>query len=82
MQMFLPITTLSSLSIYQPTSFNDPSAAPIIPNSENILDSLVKTKANSLMVVPFFLEQWAFSPKAIDKLKTLQYIVRRKICCP
>jgi hypothetical protein len=74
-QLLIPITSLSSVSIYPPTSFLDPSAAPIIPNSQNILDSVLKTKSNALVVVPAFLEQWAFSPNAIDILKTLEYVV-------
>jgi hypothetical protein len=63
------------VSIYPPTSLHDPSAAPVMPNSHNILDSVIKTKSNALVVVPAFLEQWAFSPNAIDILKTLEYVV-------
>ncbi|KAG1790286.1 putative aminoadipate reductase [Suillus plorans] len=58
-QLLAPIAALSSVSIYPPTSF-------LVPNSHNILDSVLKTKLNTLMVVPAFLEQWAFSPSAVD----------------
>lgn len=75
MQLLVPIASLSSVSIYRPTSFYDPSAAPIVPNTQNILDSLLKTKSNALVVVPIFLQQWALSPSAVDTLKTLQYVV-------
>ena len=74
-QLMAPMVALISVSIYRPTSLHDPLAAPIIPNTVNILDSLRKTKSNALMVVPFFLEQWASLPDAIDTLKTLQYVV-------
>jgi len=74
-QVLLPIASLSSVSIYPPTSFHDPSATPIIPNSQNILDSVLKTKSNALFAMPSFLEQWAFSPNAIEILKTLEYVV-------
>ncbi|KAG2119415.1 putative aminoadipate reductase [Suillus clintonianus] len=74
-QLLTPVASLSSVSIYPPTSFQDPSATPIIPNSQNILDSVVKTKSNTLVVVPSFLEQWALSQNAIDILKTLEYVV-------
>ncbi|KAG2076580.1 putative aminoadipate reductase [Suillus decipiens] len=73
-QLFIPITTLSSVSIYAPTSFLDPLAAPVIPNSQNILESVVNTKSNALIVVPAFVEQWALSASAIDVLKTLEYV--------
>ncbi|KAG1750096.1 putative aminoadipate reductase [Suillus lakei] len=73
--LLVPIATLSSVSIYPPTSFLDPSAAPVVPNSQNILNSVLKTKSNALVVVPAFLAQWAFSPNAIDILKTLEYVV-------
>ncbi|KAG2145295.1 putative aminoadipate reductase [Suillus bovinus] len=73
-QLFAPIATLSSASIYPPTSLLDPLATPVVPNSQNILDSILKTKSNALIVVPAFLEQWAFSPSAVDVLKTLVYI--------
>jgi hypothetical protein len=77
MQLLLPIASLTSMSIYRPTSFHDPSAAPTVPNAENILDSVLKTRSSTVMVVPFFLEQWASLPGAIDTLKTLQYVVSR-----
>jgi thioester reductase-like protein/acyl-CoA synthetase (AMP-forming)/AMP-acid ligase II len=73
-QLFVPIASLSSVSIYPPTSLLDPLAAPVIPNSQNILDSVLKTKSNAMIVVPAFLEQWAFSPSAVDVLKTLEYL--------
>ncbi|KAG2364532.1 putative aminoadipate reductase [Suillus spraguei] len=73
-QLFLPITTLSSVSIYPPTSYLDPLATPIIPNSQNILNSVLHTNSNTLVVVPAFLEQWALSSSAIDVLKTLESV--------
>ncbi|OAX33021.1 acetyl-CoA synthetase-like protein, partial [Rhizopogon vinicolor AM-OR11-026] len=73
-QLLMPIASLSSVSIYRPTSLHDPLATPIMPNAQNILDCILKTKSNSLTVVPFFLEHWASSPDAIDILKPLRYV--------
>ncbi|KAG2366971.1 acetyl-CoA synthetase-like protein [Suillus spraguei] len=73
-QLFIPTGSLSSVSIYPPTSFLDPLATPVIPNSQNILKSILNTKSNALIVVPSFVEQWALSPSAIDVLKTLEYV--------
>ncbi|KAG1894389.1 uncharacterized protein F5891DRAFT_1176122 [Suillus fuscotomentosus] len=50
-----------TLSVYPPTSFLDPLAILVVPNSHNIMDSVLKTKPNTLVVVLVFLEQWAFS---------------------
>ncbi|KAG2133342.1 putative aminoadipate reductase [Suillus clintonianus] len=74
-QLLLPIASLSSVSIYPPASFHDPSAAPIIPNSQNILESVLNTQSTALWAMPFFIERWAFDPNAIDILKTLEYVV-------
>ncbi|KAG2369146.1 hypothetical protein BDR07DRAFT_1477459 [Suillus spraguei] len=74
LQLLVPIATLSSVSIYPPTSLFDPLATPVVPNSQNILDSVLKTKSNALVVVPAFLAQWAFSPSSVDVLKTLKYV--------
>jgi hypothetical protein len=74
-QLFVPIASLSSVSVYPPTSLLDPLATPVVPNSQNILDSVLKTKSNAMIVVPAFLAQWALSPSAIDVLKTLEYVV-------
>ncbi|KAG1835183.1 putative aminoadipate reductase [Suillus variegatus] len=73
-QLVTPIASLSSVSIYPPTSFLDPLAAPVLPNSQNILDTILETKSNALIVVPAFLEQWASSPSAVDVLKNLEYV--------
>ncbi|KAG2046459.1 hypothetical protein BDR06DRAFT_1037076 [Suillus hirtellus] len=74
-RLLAPIATLSSVSIYPPTSFLDPLATPVVPNSQNILDSVLKMKSNILPVVPAFLEQWAFSLSAVNVLKTLEYVI-------
>ncbi|KAG2076565.1 putative aminoadipate reductase [Suillus decipiens] len=74
-QLFIPTASLSSVSIYPPTSLLDPLATPVIPNSQNILDSALNTHSNTLIVVPAFLEQWALSPSAIDVLKTLECVI-------
>ncbi|KAH7913622.1 putative aminoadipate reductase [Hygrophoropsis aurantiaca] len=74
-QLYTPIVALTSIALYPPTSYNDPLAAPVIPNSQNILEHIKKTKSNSLVVVPSFLELWSTSPEAIEILKSLEYVV-------
>ncbi|KAG2103392.1 putative aminoadipate reductase [Suillus discolor] len=74
-QLLVPIVSLNSISIYPPTSLHDPWAAPITPNSKNILECVLNTKSNALWAMPFFLEQWVFSPDAVDILKNLEYVL-------
>ncbi|KIJ61725.1 hypothetical protein HYDPIDRAFT_158984 [Hydnomerulius pinastri MD-312] len=74
-QLFLPIASLKVVSVYAPTSYYDPTAAPVIPNSQNTLESVQRTKSNTLVVVPAFLEEWGASPQAVKLLSSLQYVV-------
>ncbi|KAH7928011.1 putative aminoadipate reductase [Leucogyrophana mollusca] len=74
-QLYTPMISLTGVAIYPPTSYHDPNATPVIPNSENILESTKRTKSSSLVVVPSFLEAWSTSPEAIETLKGLEYVV-------
>nr|F8P9P5.2 RecName: Full=Adenylate-forming reductase Nps11; AltName: Full=Benzoic acid reductase; AltName: Full=Nonribosomal peptide synthase-like enzyme 11; Short=NRPS-like [Serpula lacrymans var. lacrymans S7.9]ANX99775.1 benzoic acid reductase [Serpula lacrymans] len=72
--LYLPLITLRSVSVYAPTSYNDPKAIPVIPTSENILEGVQRTNCNALMAVPAFIELWALSPSAIEILKSLRFL--------
>ncbi|KAF9228211.1 acetyl-CoA synthetase-like protein [Gyrodon lividus] len=74
-QLFMPIASLKSVSVYAPTSYHDPTAAPVIPNSENAIESVQLTNSNALVVVPAFLEEWVTSAQAVKVLSSLQYVV-------
>jgi thioester reductase-like protein len=73
-QLFLPVASLKSVSVYAPTSYNDPAAAPVIPNPQNAIESIQLTKANALVVVPAFLETWVASAEAVELLSSLKYV--------
>ncbi|KAH7882112.1 putative aminoadipate reductase [Phlebopus sp. FC_14] len=73
-QLLLPIASLKPVSVYAPTSYHDSTAAPIIPNAANTLESVQLTKANVLVVVPTFLEEWVSSPQSVKSLSALHCI--------
>ncbi|KAF9235375.1 putative nonribosomal peptide synthetase [Melanogaster broomeanus] len=74
-QLYIPIASLVTAAIYPPRSTTDPHTPPVIPSSDNILDSLRQTKCNLLVTVPTFLEQWATSKDAVEELKKMDLVL-------
>ncbi|KAF9223056.1 putative nonribosomal peptide synthetase [Gyrodon lividus] len=74
LQLYVPIAYLVTAVLYPPRSVTDPRVLPVIPTSDNILDSVRRTKCKILMTVPMFLEQWVTSKDAIEELKKLDQI--------
>jgi acyl-CoA synthetase (AMP-forming)/AMP-acid ligase II len=74
-QLCIPLASVSSISVYPPTSFTDHTKAPIIPTGDNIVEHSKKTQANTAIVVPTFIEIWSSQPEDMEWLKTLQFIV-------
>lgn len=75
MQLYLPIACFVSATIYPPQAVTDARAAPVLPTSDNMLDSIRRTDCKVLMTVPTFLEQWAASEEAVKVLKNLDLVV-------
>ena len=76
LQIFLPIASLRSVSVYPPTSYHDPTAAPVIVTSQNALENAVSTHSNGTVSVPVLLEEWVTSPEAVKQLSKFLYVVR------
>ncbi|KAF9223042.1 putative aminoadipate reductase [Gyrodon lividus] len=74
-QLYFPIASLATAVLYPPRSGTDPRAPPVIPTSDNILETARRTKCKILTIVPTFLEQWATSKDAVDELKKLDLIM-------
>ncbi|KAJ7470082.1 hypothetical protein B0H11DRAFT_2434130 [Mycena galericulata] len=72
-QLFHPLFGTCA-AVYPPTA-TSPTALPILPSPDNILDHARKTKCRSISVVPSMLATWANSPPAIAYLKTLHTII-------
>ncbi|KAF8548785.1 acetyl-CoA synthetase-like protein [Imleria badia] len=75
MQLYLPLAYLVTITVYPPLAITDRRAVPIMPTSDNILDSLRRTHCKVLITVPTFLEQWAASAEAVEALTKLDQVV-------
>ncbi|KAH7912703.1 putative nonribosomal peptide synthetase [Hygrophoropsis aurantiaca] len=74
-QVYSPMACGISVSIFAPTSVDDPRITPTIPNSDNMLDCARKTGTTIITSVPSFLEQWAMDENAVNYLKTMEYVI-------
>ncbi|KAF9223036.1 acetyl-CoA synthetase-like protein [Gyrodon lividus] len=74
-QLYFPIASLATAVLYPPRSGTDPRTPPVIPTSDNILETVRKTKCKILAIVPTFLEQWATSKDAVDELRKLDLVM-------
>ncbi|EGO19943.1 hypothetical protein SERLADRAFT_418199 [Serpula lacrymans var. lacrymans S7.9] len=68
------LVVLHWASCFFPPTATLESGRPIIPDPVNILRYAEKTKANTLMVVPTFLQLWSESPEAVEYLKGLEFV--------
>lgn len=75
LQLLVPLSALYPICVYPPTSFDDPTKAPIIPTSHNIIEHSKRTNATMAVVVPIFLEMWSREPESVEWLKTLKFVV-------
>lgn len=74
-QLYTPLACLVTAVVYPPQAITDQRAPPIVPTSDNILDSVRRTHCKVVVTVPIFLEQWAASAEAIETLRKLDQIV-------
>jgi acyl-CoA synthetase (AMP-forming)/AMP-acid ligase II len=80
-QLYIPLASVSSISVYPPTSFTDHTKAPVLPTSDNIIEHSKNTRANAAIVVPAFIEMWSSQPESVEWLKILQFIVSPIVRC-
>ncbi|KAI6102822.1 putative aminoadipate reductase [Pisolithus sp. B1] len=74
MQIFVPITSLQSISMYTPTAYQDPTKSPIVANAQNALENAISTKSRGMLVVPAFLEEWVSMPESVKQLCEFLYV--------
>ncbi|KAJ7440958.1 putative aminoadipate reductase [Mycena latifolia] len=72
-QLLQPLAGIC-VALYPPTA-KSPSALPIMPSPDNILENARKTRCKSLTVVPALLVYWAKFPAVLTYLKTLHTIL-------
>ncbi|KAG8215136.1 hypothetical protein J3R82DRAFT_8606 [Butyriboletus roseoflavus] len=64
-QLYYPISSLKSVSVYAPTSYHDSTTPPVIPNPRNTIKTVRWTRSTALVLIPAFLEEWATSPRVV-----------------
>ncbi|KZP33068.1 acetyl-CoA synthetase-like protein [Athelia psychrophila] len=69
-----PLCSLTSVSLYPPTSFYDHAKAPVAPTSDNIIEHCERTGVTGLYAAPSFIEMWACEPESIEWLKTKDFL--------
>ncbi|KAJ7673364.1 hypothetical protein B0H17DRAFT_1083222 [Mycena rosella] len=72
-QLLQPLSG-TCVAVYNPPTATSPSALPITPSPENILENAQKTKCRSLSAVPSLLVVWFNFPAALAYLNTLHTI--------
>ena len=75
-QVFLPVASLRSVSVYPPIACHDPTTSSVIVTSRNALENAIATNSNGILAVPSFLEEWALSIDAVKQLSQFFYVVR------
>jgi hypothetical protein len=78
-QLYVPLASVTSVSVYPPTSFTKHTEAPVMPTSDNMVEHSKNTRANVVLVIPAFLETWSSQPEKVEWLKTLECVVSS--CC-
>lgn len=78
-QLCYPIVSLKTMCMFAPTSYYDPTVTPVFPSPHNTIEVVRRTKANALVAVPAFLEEWAISKEAVELLRKMEYVVRRSL---
>ncbi|KAF4610030.1 hypothetical protein D9613_010647 [Agrocybe pediades] len=71
-QLFVSLYSMVPITLYPPTAVT-PKSLPMMPTPANILDHMVRTKSNSLVIIPALLQIWAQDPKAVEILANLEF---------
>ncbi|KZP05121.1 acetyl-CoA synthetase-like protein [Athelia psychrophila] len=69
-----PLSSLTSVSLYPPTSFYDHGKAPVVPTSDNIIEHCKRTGVTGVYVVPSYIESWACEPESVEWLKAMDFL--------
>ncbi|KZP33662.1 acetyl-CoA synthetase-like protein [Athelia psychrophila] len=75
MHLIVPLSSITTVALYPPTSRGEQTEAPVIPTSKNIPEHCKRTDVNVIVAVPSFLETWIQETESIEWLRTLQFVV-------
>ncbi|KAF8901181.1 acetyl-CoA synthetase-like protein [Gymnopilus junonius] len=71
-QTLVGLYSMVPIGLYPPIA-TTPHSMPMIPTPGNILDHLVRSGCNCLIIIPALLQIWSQDKKAIDILSQLEY---------
>ncbi|KZP05122.1 acetyl-CoA synthetase-like protein, partial [Athelia psychrophila] len=74
LDFFVPMTCLTSVSLYPPTSFYDHAKAPVVPTTDNIIEHCKRTGVTGVFAVPNYIESWAGEPESVKWLTTRDFV--------
>jgi acyl-CoA synthetase (AMP-forming)/AMP-acid ligase II len=74
-QVVCVLRACRTVALYPPVT-KRPDLLPIAPTPQNILDHTQRTKSKGMFITPSIIEVWSHDPKAVDFLKSLEYVVR------
>lgn len=73
-QVLVALYAVVPIGLYPPVA-TTPTSQPMMPTPSNILDHLVRSGSNSLMIIPALLQIWSQDKKAVEILSRLEYAV-------
>ncbi|KZP33250.1 putative nonribosomal peptide synthetase [Athelia psychrophila] len=75
MHLIVPLSSVTTVALYPPTSRSGQTEPPVIPTSDNIPEHCKRTGVKVIVAVPSFLEKWIQETESIEWLRTLQFVV-------
>ncbi|KZP19238.1 acetyl-CoA synthetase-like protein [Athelia psychrophila] len=70
----IPMSSLTSASLYPPTSFYDHAMPPVMPTSDSIIEHCKRTGVTGVFTMMGFLATWASEPETVKWLTTMDFL--------
>ena len=74
-QILYALRSCTTVALYPPIT-RRADMLPIMPTPQNILDHVQRTKSSGIITIPSIIQAWSQDPKAVDFLKSLEFVVR------
>ncbi|KZP17631.1 putative aminoadipate reductase [Athelia psychrophila] len=74
MQLCVPLSGVSTVALYPPTSLTDHTHPPAAPTTDTIMEHSKRTGVTAVMAVPSFLETWSLEREGVEWMKSLDFV--------
>ncbi|KZP21523.1 acetyl-CoA synthetase-like protein, partial [Athelia psychrophila] len=74
LQLFVPLFAVNTIALYPPTSLTDHNTPPTAPTTDSAMEHCKRTGVPTVIAVPSFLETWSLDAKAMEWMKSLDFI--------